>query len=54
MSLRASSNKTIEDGGSLEDRLSEDAQWEEDPGWTLMGPGVDVKGGVELYPLQVC
>lgn len=52
MSLRASSNKTIEDGGSLEDRLSEDAQWEEDPGWTLMGPGVDVKGGVELYPLQ--
>lgn len=56
VSLRASSKTEAEEesAGSLEVRLSEDAQWEEDPGWTLVGQGDDVKGGVELYPLQVC
>lgn len=56
VSLRGSAerdNQEEDKDGSLDERLSEDAQWEPDPEWTSAQRSV-VKGGVEIYPVQVC
>lgn len=54
VSLRATSAREEDhEDGSLDERLSEDAQWEPDPEWTS-AERAGVKGGVEIYPVQVC
>lgn len=56
VSLRGTAERDSQEedtDGSLDERLSEDAQWEPDPEWTSAQRSV-VKGGVEIYPVQVC